>query len=1447
MIVKDAAPEILARCLASVRPLIDFWIIVDSGSTDGTPGVVRSVLHDIPGELHERPWVDFGHNRSEALRLARAHGDYTLIIDAADVLELPPGFRMPFLKRDSYAVEIWNGEHHYWRPQLVRNSVAWRYEGVLHEFLSCASGPDNGRVLPHERSHKRLPGPRIRITEDGVRREFSANERYRDDAAVLERAAATETDPFLVARYKFQLAQSYLDAGDKEKALTAYQERATLGFWDQEVFISLYRSANLKADLGYDEEDVIASYLRAYNISKDRAEALYGAARFCRIKQKYQQGFDLAKRALKIKPPTEALFLEEWVYQYALLDEFAVNAFWIGYYDDCLAACERLLREGKIPAEDRERIEQNARFARDKLSARQADAKNGDVKAAFSSGSQGEAPTSEHAVAVQSPIKTIGLCMIVKNESHVILRCLESVRSLVDYVLVEDTGSTDGTQALIRDWLDRVGLPGEVYDAPWQDFAYNRSHVLARLRENKDIDYALMIDADDQLIVDADFDVVAFKKNLSKDQYDVEMRQGGVRYRNPQICSNRREFRYRSVLHEFLQSPPGDVSTGAATGFHIISGREGARSQDPNKYRKDAQVLEQALRSEEDAFLRSRYIFYLAQSYRDAGEREKALENYLKRAEIGVWTEEVFMSLYAAAQIQQQMGRPLDEVIATYLRASDVMPSRAEALHGASRFSREKNRFAEGYELASRGLKIPLPVGGLFVEPWIYDYGLLDEFAINAYWIGRYDDCLAACERLLREGKIPAEDRERIEQNARFAREKLSSQPEQLTARATEFIAAASNEMRQGETPQTALGGESEEVFLSLYNAAEHLRTMGRPFDEVVAAYERASNAAPSRAEALHSASRFSRENNRFAEGYEYARRGLKIPSPDSGRSVQHWIYDYGLLDEFAVNAYWIGGYDDCLAACERLLREGKIPAEDRERVEQNARFAREKLSSQPEQQTERATEFIDAASNEMRQDETPQTALGESKEVFVNLYNAAEHLRTMGRPFDEVVAAYERASNAAPSRAEALHSASRFSRENNRFAEGYEYARRGLKIPSPDSGRSVQHWIYDYGLLDEFAVNAYWTERYQDCLEACRRLLIEGRMPKDMYDRVRMNADFAADKIRLQGLHSEPQAVPMAGRPEPPKSFWTPSRAAGGTELMVEGLGARIPDALARIQLQVNLFPDNPSDPKPLVIWIHHDVDQAAVQWLQDREKVRRVARFVFVSKWQQARFVKQFGLPSERCVVLRNATEVCSSNRIWHPGKPLRMGYASIPYRGLSVLLDAWDQLRPADAELHIWSSIKLYGPGFDEEPYRNLYDRAMLLPGVEYHGLVPNAELRSALRNMHFLTYPSTFAETSCLSVIEAMAAGCRVICPSFGALPETTGRFARLYRFLSDPADHAKLFAQVLAEEILDPWCGNPELSGQQQNYVRQTYDWSVRVAEWEAFIDLAVSSRNVPRG
>jgi glycosyltransferase involved in cell wall biosynthesis len=73
MIVRDEA-HVIERCLASVKPYIDHWVIVDTGSVDDTPARIASALAGVPGTLHHRPWRDFGHNRSEALALAKPHG-----------------------------------------------------------------------------------------------------------------------------------------------------------------------------------------------------------------------------------------------------------------------------------------------------------------------------------------------------------------------------------------------------------------------------------------------------------------------------------------------------------------------------------------------------------------------------------------------------------------------------------------------------------------------------------------------------------------------------------------------------------------------------------------------------------------------------------------------------------------------------------------------------------------------------------------------------------------------------------------------------------------------------------------------------------------------------------------------------------------------------------------------------------------------------------------------------------------------------------------------------------------------------------------------------------------------------------------------------------------------------------------------------------------------------
>jgi hypothetical protein len=372
-------------------------------------------------------------------------------------------------------------------------------------------------------------------------------------------------------------------------------------------------------------------------------------------------------------------------------------------------------------------------------------------------------------------MKTIGLCMIVKNEAQVVSRCLASVRPLVDYVLIEDTGSSDGTQTLIRDYLAREKVPGEVFDEPWRDFAYNRSVALARLRMVAHVDYALVIDADDTLTMESGFDPGAFKTGLTHDLYRLAVRQGRMVHHRAQLFSNRVAFRYRGVLHEFPEAPTAEMSTATATGLHIIAGVEGARSEDSDKYRKDADLLAHALAGETDPFLRSRYMFYLAQSRRDYGANEEALAAYLQRAEMGFWIEEVFVSLYNAARLMERLGHPDTAIIGTFLKAYEACPSRAEALHDAARYCRVAGKYHQGYMIAKHAATIPMPETGLFLEPWIYDYGVLDELAVNAYWAEQYRDCLAVCERLLGEGKLPPEMRERVKMNAQFALDKLAA------------------------------------------------------------------------------------------------------------------------------------------------------------------------------------------------------------------------------------------------------------------------------------------------------------------------------------------------------------------------------------------------------------------------------------------------------------------------------------------------------------------------------------------------------------------------------------------------------------------------------------------------------------------------------------------------
>ncbi|GEL39632.1 glycosyl transferase [Methylorubrum extorquens] len=354
MIVKNEA-HVIRRCLASVRPIIDRWVIVDTGSTDGTQAIIGDALRDLPGTLHQRPWQDFAHNRSEALALARAHGTFTLIIDADDALRIPPGFVLPDLAADAYILGIADDGIVYQRTQIVRSALPWRYRGVLHEFLTCGDVATTAGALPVTmvRNH------------DGARRRDAQT--YHRDAQVLERALATETDPFLVARYTFYLAQSYRDCGQPAKALEAYLHRAELGFWVEEVYVSLLQAGRMMERLGRDPDLILATYARASAAVPGRAEAAHAASRLCRLLCRYAQGRALAEPSLGLLAPADALFVETWIYAYGLYDEFAINAYWCESNLECLDACLRALESGQVPDAERPRFLANMRFALDRL------------------------------------------------------------------------------------------------------------------------------------------------------------------------------------------------------------------------------------------------------------------------------------------------------------------------------------------------------------------------------------------------------------------------------------------------------------------------------------------------------------------------------------------------------------------------------------------------------------------------------------------------------------------------------------------------------------------------------------------------------------------------------------------------------------------------------------------------------------------------------------------------------------------------------------------------------------------------------------------------------------------------------------------------------------------------------------------------------------------------
>ena len=352
MIVRNEA-HVIRRCLDSVMSLIDTWVIVDTGSTDGTQQIIREHLASIPGELFERQWVDFAHNRTEALRLADGREDYVLLIDADEILERDSGCALPPLIADSYNIEVRYNGCSYFRKQLVKSSLSWRYVGVLHEYI-CSDKASSEAVLAGVRTVPRHDGARARDPQT-----------YRRDALLLENALLEEPDN---ARYVFYLAQSYRDAGDHDLAIRNYKRRVEMGGWPAEVWYSLYQIAVLRERRGDTWPVVMQDYLAAHQAEPDRAGPLYRIGMHYQSLRQYPLSHIFFSQAIRIPlPDGNRLFVERAIYDYLLPVEYAVSCYYTGDHESAIEICNALLRSNVLPSAAVAQVMQNRRYSLDAL------------------------------------------------------------------------------------------------------------------------------------------------------------------------------------------------------------------------------------------------------------------------------------------------------------------------------------------------------------------------------------------------------------------------------------------------------------------------------------------------------------------------------------------------------------------------------------------------------------------------------------------------------------------------------------------------------------------------------------------------------------------------------------------------------------------------------------------------------------------------------------------------------------------------------------------------------------------------------------------------------------------------------------------------------------------------------------------------------------------------
>jgi len=270
------------------------------------------------------------------------------------------------------------------------------------------------------------------------------------------------------------------------------------------------------------------------------------------------------------------------------------------------------------------------------------------------------------------------------------------------------------------------------------------------------------------------------------------------------------------------------------------------------------------------------------------------------------------------------------------------------------------------------------------------------------------------------------------------------------------------------------------------------------------------------------------------------------------------------------------------------------------------------------------------------------------------------------------------------------------------------------------------------------------------------------------------------------------------------------------------------------------------------LIFWSQHASDQPAVQCLKEKEIKEAFDAFILISYWQLMDYRIAFKLKPSKCFILRNAISPAFENLfttdksiLLAKAKPPVLVYTSTPFRGLNLLIKLFPLIREQipQARLKVFSSLKVYQASKEEDKksYGKLYETCQRITGVEYVGSISQTKLSQELKKALIFAYPNTFAETSCISAMEAMAAGCQIVTTHLGALAETTAGFAKLIPISTSQEQYCQNFVNETVNILRKFLIGDhEELSDtlvRQVNFANNCYTWEKRAWEWEMLLKL----------